>query len=83
MGSLFEVCPVLRLLAIRHQANDLKAVVGRAGILQAGGGGHVRLGVNYRNHTMGRGGCPPLKVLFRPIANLRRRNAASDPALPL
>ena len=42
MGGFFEVTPVLRLLAIRHQANDLKAVVGRAGILQAGGGGHGR-----------------------------------------
>ena len=40
MGGFFEVTPVLRLLAIRHQANDLKAVVGRAGILQAGGNGH-------------------------------------------
>ena len=40
MGDLFEVTPVLRLLAIRHQANYLKTVVGRAWILQAGGGGH-------------------------------------------
>ena len=54
MGSLLEVCPVVRLLAIRHQANYLKAVVGRARILQAGGGGHGRLGLNYRNHTIER-----------------------------
>ena len=33
MGDLFEVTPVLRLLAIRHQANYLKAVVGRTRIL--------------------------------------------------
>ena len=82
MGGLFKVSPVIRLLAIRHQADNLETVGSR--ILQAGGGGH-RVGCELQKayHRKGRGSAPNLKRISGVGSTLARRSDATRSVPPL